>query len=208
MSEFRQRQKEASKSLLEATQVPFLSYCYTRDYQSKRFADFLSTSGVDVKADLTLKQTRDCFVPVSGHMPSHTQKVNLTEAMATANLNQFLSLLNYACYKHAYKRYGKKVTAISVLQGVQQAGFRENLDLRGSMPSKNRDKRLHNHILLKTPKHLSFEQFESRIMKCWKTTDFGYNECQIETIKDAAKCLQYNLSSGLDTMDLESYDPS
>ena len=204
MDNFRRTLENKSEEFLAATRTPFLSYCYSRDYQSKRFAAFLATSDVDVRADLTLKQTRDCFVPASGHMPSHTQKVTLTEAMATANLNQFLSLLNYACYKHAYKRYGKKVTAISVLQGTQQAGSREGLDLRDCMSSKNRDKRLHNHILLKTPKHLSFDQFENRIRKCWQKTDFGYNECQIEQIRDTKRCLEYNLSSGLDTMDLEN----
>ena len=91
MDNFRRTLENKSEEFLAATRTPFLSYCYSRDYQSKRFAAFLATSDVDVRADLTLKQTRDCFVPASGHMPSHTQKVTLTEAMATANLNQFPS---------------------------------------------------------------------------------------------------------------------
>jgi hypothetical protein len=208
MSGFRKRLERKNEVLLERTRMPFTSYCYTPDYQSRRFATFLSTSDVDVRADLTLKQSKDFSVPVSGSASFSTERIYLTDALATANLNQFMSLLNYACYKHAYKRYGKSVSVIPVLEGQQQKGNQPERSLRMNVRGSNKEKRLHNHLLLTTPKHLSFEQFSMKIRECWELTDFGYNECQIQKIRDTKGCLHYNLKSGLDSVDLDNLNLS
>jgi hypothetical protein len=184
---------------------PFLSYCYKQDYQAEVFSRFLSFTDVDVCADLTLKKSRMIFSPLQ---PNRTERVLLTEALASVNLVQFMSFLNYSCFKHAYKRYGKKLTMHCSLEGMQRSGASNGMDLREYISNSNQDKHLHMHIVFKKPEHLSFEDFQEKIGKCWERTDYGNRVNQIEEIRDANARIRYNLKSGLDATDLENLNLS
>ena len=201
MTDFRARQDASSKKLLSRFSLPMgMPYTYARkDRLAEAWGEFVSNDAdVDVRADLTFKQCREVQSPPVYGSVETTQKVFLTHALAVANISQFCERLNYACYKHAYKRYGKRINIVSALEGGRADGLREN------RPSYDREKRLHTHLLLQLPSHMLFDDFQALIWKSWLGTDFGYVEGKIEPIKTKYHSASYNVKTTLDAIDLEN----
>jgi len=146
---------------------------------------------------LTFKQCREVETPPLYGEIQTIQRVFLTHALAVANISQFCERLNYACYKHAYKRYGKRLHVVSAIEGGRG-------DWREHRSSSDMDKRFHTHLLLQLPAHLLFDDFWALIWKCWLGTDWGYGEGTIEIIETKYHSAAYNVKATLDSLDLEN----
>jgi len=122
MSVFRHQQEVSSKRLMSNMRQKSAAYALPPadafSYQGKMklasfWGDYVNhqTHYADnnikfnVRADLTLKQGRQFY------STDHNcyDNVYISEAIAVYNISEFLNKLNYDCYKHAYKRYGKKI---------------------------------------------------------------------------------------------------
>lgn len=200
MTDFRAELETSSKKLVKRFSLPMgLPYSYARKNQlTDAWGEFVSNEAdVDVRADLTFKQVREVPTPpLYGHLQT-TNRVFLTYALAVANIGQFCERLNYACYKHAYKRYGKRLNVVSAIEGGKE-------DWRDNRVSTDADKRLHTHLLLQLPSHLPFSDFSALVWKCWFGTDWGYSEGKIQMIKTKYHSAAYNVKSTLDAIDLEN----
>ena len=120
MSEFREMMEETSTKLMKRFHQPYINR-FSHNHQKDAWIRYIQQQAVvDVRLDLTMKQSATFYVPAKKDTPATYDKVYLTEALASINLHQFLELLNYAVYKHAYKRYGKSLSVVSVSQGTQQ----------------------------------------------------------------------------------------
>lgn len=69
----------------------------------------------------------------------------------------FMKLLNKESYGTAYRRYGKRLRVIPVLE-------------------KHADGRFHLHAAIEPPSHIAPEQFRSLVKKCWSRTQWGYDK--------------------------------
>ena len=148
---------------------------------------------LNVRADLTLKQGRQFY----NRELNCYDNIFITEALAVYNIGEFLNKLNYDCYKHAYKRYGKKINITSCIEGGD-ANTREN------MSKTDEEKRLHAHLLLERPKHMSVDDFEFAIIKRWRESSWGYDWNKIEEINSIYSSSNYNMKSGADSLDTEN----
>lgn len=152
---------------------------------------------VDVRADMTLKQSIEVnSAPVLG-APKTTERIFINEGYAISNITAFLNRLNYACYKHAFKRYGKKLQAVSCIQGG-------DADLREGMTLSDIGKRLHTHILLELPTHMDFATFKELCERHWKDTKWGYDVNNVELINSHHGSAQYNAADTIDSIDLQN----
>lgn len=205
MTAFRERMDaEGDKlvNLVNSFSLPTYQKPYRRWNKKERLADawseFVSNKALDIRADLTFKQSRLVVSPPILNRIQTTARVSLTHALAVANISQFCERLNYACYKHAYKRYGKRLNIVAAIEGGGRDVMREN------RPTYDLDKRFHAHLLLQLPPHMLFEDFKAQVWKCWLGTDFGYVEGSIAPIKTKYHSARYNVKTSLDAVDLEN----
>jgi hypothetical protein len=84
---------------------------------------------------------------------------------ASRNVRHFLNRLNKAVYGAAFNRYGKQLRSLVVMEG-------------------GKEKRPHVHLEIERPAHVSVEEFERLILKCWGETAFGYDESKITRYSD------------------------
>ncbi len=200
MTDFRDMQETQSRNLLKGFSLPLgLPFSYVRKNQhADAWGSYISNrANVDVRADLTFKQGREMETPpLYGHLQTK-RLVLLTHALAVANVYQFCERLNYACYKHAYKRYGKRLHIVSAIEGGKR-------DWRANRPYHDIDKRLHAHLLLQLPKHIHFDDFSKLVWQCWLGTEWGYDEGKIAKIKSKYHSATYNMKNALDAIDLEN----
>lgn len=200
MNDFRATQDDISQRLLRRFSVPMgLPFSYARkNHLTDAWSEFVSNDAdVDVRADLTLKQMREVETPPLYRQMQTTEKVFLTHALVVANISQFCERLNYACYRHAYKRYGKRINVVSAIEGGRG-------DWRENRPSSDMDKRFHIHLLLQLPAHIPFDDFSALVWKCWLGTDWGYSEGKIAMIKTKYHSAAYNVKTTLDAIDLQN----
>ena len=200
MRDFRATQDALSKKLLNRFSLPVgLPFTYARKNQlTDAWGEFVSNDAdVDVRADLTFKQMREVETPPLYGQMQTTQRVFLTHALAVANISQFCERLNYACYRHAYKRYGKRINVVSAIEGGRG-------DWRENRSSSDMDKRFHTHLLLQLPAHLPFDDFSALVWKCWLGTEWGYGEGKIAMIKTKYHSAAYNVKTTLDAIDLQN----
>lgn len=188
-------------NLVNSFSLPTYQKPYRRWSKKERLADawseFVSNKALDVRADLTFKQVRDVYsAPILG-LPQTNNRVSLTYELAMANIAMFCERLNYACYKHAYKRYGKRLEIVSAIEGGKD-------DWRENRFTRDKEKRLHTHILLQLPKHIDFDDFATLIRKHWFATEWGYVENKVERIKSKYRCARYNTKTTPDAIDLEN----
>jgi len=204
MTTFRERMDaEGDKlvNLVNSFSLPTYQKPYRRWSKKERLVDawsaFVSNKELDIRADLTFKQVRDVYsAPILG-LPQTKNRVSLTHALAMANIAMFCERLNYACYKHAYKRYGKRLEIVSAIEGGRG-------DWRENRSNKDVEKRFHAHLLLQLPKHIDYDDFSTLIKKCWFGTDWGYVEGKIEKIKSKYRSAAYNAKTTIDAVDLEN----
>jgi len=181
---------------LTATKMPY-RYWSDKTKLTDAWSEFVSNKDIDVRADLTFKQMREIETTPILRCLQTTNRVFLTYALAVVNIAQFCERINYACYKHAYKRYGKRINIVSAIEGGKR-------DWRENRLSFDTDKRLHAHLLLQLPSHIPFDDFSALIRKCWFATDWGYVESKIELIKSKYRSVSYNMKTTPDAIDLEN----
>ena len=104
-----------------------------------------------VAVTLTLKQT---FHSVAG-------SVRLNADHAARNLRHFLNKLNRRYFKNAFDRHGKRLAVVPIME-VSHEG------------------RLHYHLIMDRPSHISAVQFGTDIRSLWQSTDWGYKEVHID----------------------------
>lgn len=196
------RMKELISSFSCLTPRPNTSY--GRSVYSDAWGSFVAEEvKVDVRCDLTFRKCIEITEkPMVGmphingkRIPPKTYKEYITEADAYSNIKTFCERLNYACYKHAYKRYGKRLNCIIVAEGGEHI-------LRENAFTADASKRIHGHLLLQRPDHIDFLTFELMIITLWRQTKWGYLKENIEEIKTIKGSAGYNVKSTLDTIDL------
>ena len=89
----------------------------------------------------------------------------LDEIKLQQNIGHFLNRLNYRLFKKAFSRFGKQLGYISVIEG-------------------NQTTRLHVHMMLERPDHVSPEYMDALIYQCWNKTKFGYTNTRTEPVRD------------------------
>ena len=203
MSDFRATMKNKDRELKK--QLPMPSLPPLKPYSSHGRQVLGNACGrhiskkvnVDIRADLTFRQAIDVMsAPVLGVQKTQ-ERIFINEGYAILNITAFLNRLNYACFKHAYKRYGKRLEVFSCIHGG-------DVDLREGVPQSDMDKRLHTHILLELPNHFDFATFKLLIEKSWKGTSWGYDVNYIEQIHSHFGSARYNAGFTQDSIDYQN----
>ena len=201
MSAFRTEMESKGRTLVNrfsAQPLPFRHYT-AKDKFINSWKDYIGNehTNISVRADLTFKRSKRVFLPAVGSSPESSIVHKITEGDAVLNIESFCNRLNYASYKHAYKRYGKRLSVISCIEGGRKS-------LRENTPQYDADKELHCHLLLERPKHIEYEDFESLIIKLWLDTEWGNTQHYIKPIKNLFASAKYNVKSSLDSLDLSN----
>ena len=89
----------------------------------------------------------------------------LDEISLSRNVTHFLNRLNYQIFKKKFLRFDQRVGVISVIEGDDKV-------------------RLHSHLTLEKPNHLSYVEMSALIQSCWMKTKFGYPNLMINTVVD------------------------
>ena len=101
--------------------------------------------------------------------------IGIDNIRSSQNIRHFLNLLNKNLFKNASKRYGKRVSVISVMEF-------------------NETHRHHIHMKIERPDRVDFNSFEMIARDCWKKTNFGYQEMRFKDNADDG-WLSYMLKS-------------
>lgn len=127
-------------------------YNFLTNYQQafRKFAD-LSRFANPIAVTLTFKQG----IKVGSSFQW------LTPDLAAQNYRHFMNLLNFKVYGKRFKRHGVRLQTIPVLEG-------------GGLT------RLHYHCVIDRPDQIEFDYFSWLIETCWKRTDWGYHEIDIQ----------------------------
>ncbi len=96
-------------------------------------------------------------------MKQVVENEHLDPIKSSKNFKDFLNRLNKKVYGNIYKRFGKSVSVVPVIE-------------------KSFEGRYHFHLILEKPKHISQNTYELMIVGCWKETRFGYYEVDIRNI--------------------------
>ena len=199
MSDFRQMMEQKGKTLVNRFSNQALPFHHYGGKTSliNEWKDFIGNGhkNISIRADLTFKRSRKIYPPSIGNHISYARVHKITEGDAVVNIASFCNRLNYASYKHAYKRYGCRLDIISCIEGGR------NL-LREKTPDGDAIKELHCHLLLERPKHISYKDFELLIKKLWMDTEWGNTQHYIEPIRNLYASAKYNVKSSLDSLDL------
>jgi hypothetical protein len=110
----------------------------------------------------------------------------------STNTKHFLNRLNKKVFGNRFQRFGIRLKSFVVIEG-------------------DSDHRLHTHMIIEKPIHLSDERFRSLVKESIEKTKFGYNQIQIDpliTELDETKWFLYltkrrsktDLSSNIDWM--------
>ncbi len=96
-------------------------------------------------------------------MKQNRNGVALDNVIASQNLRHFINILNQAVFGNAHRRYGRKLTVIPIIELSAWD-------------------RLHYHLSLEKPNHLSEKDFTSLIQSSWLKTDFSRKEFDVRRI--------------------------
>lgn len=192
MNDFRNKMEKQSKKLLTRFSLP------SPKLVKLAWSKFVNKNAdVDIRADLTFKQSKEVYAaPIMG-AAGVKKREWLNEDIARINIAQFISRLNYASYKHAFKRYGKKLDMVVSLEGGKGI-------LRDNLSQLDMGKRLHAHILIQLPAHITFERFKIMILDNWYATEWGYYENNIELINSSFRSAAYQTKASFDCIDLNN----
>jgi adenine-specific DNA methylase len=102
---------------------------------------------------------KDC-IGLTLTLKQQIQNQKLDRISSSQNLHHFLNLLNSKCYGNGFKRYGKRLKVIPVLEN-----------------SKNN--RLHYHLTIQNPFPNDLTRFIYLINSCWMKTKFGHSHTHI-----------------------------
>jgi len=174
-------------------------------YSSKKvltnaWGEYVSKVGagaLHIRADLTFQKGMMMHMPASGGRPATRFYQSINEDIARHTISTFLTRMNYAAYKHAAKRYGKKLRVVSAVEGGKT-------ELRQHTHTTDRDKHLHAHLLLEQPDHMTFGEMYDAITKNWYALKWTNIVSQIEPITSLYGSAAYNAKSSTDSLDLEN----
>ena len=137
--------------------------------------DLLSTLNLNncLGVSLTMKQSREGII--------------LDEMRASQNLRHFLNKINNIVYAKRFKRFGKKLNVIPVLE-------------------KSLCGRYHYHLILLSPSHIFTKTFSSLLTGEWEKTYFGYRQSHIHNEIDVGWTYYITkFKSASDGIDWENY---
>ncbi len=100
------------------------------------------------------------MVAVTLSLKQNIYSEQLDTIIAQKNLRHFLNLLNKKIYGNAFKRYGKRIEVIAVLETSVSD-------------------RLHYHLAINNPKPDEPFYFNFLVEHLWRQTRWGYNENHI-----------------------------
>lgn len=147
-------------------------------YAWKEFAD---ATPFEFRCDLTFKKSRRIYN--KKHNAYYWEK--LTPELAENNITIILDRLNRRVFKNAYRRHKKQLFSLPVIE-------------------KNKDDRLHTHILLSKPDFIDDDTFIKLIDDVCDCAPFAYHERNIERIHNKKASLSYNLKTDCDAIDLKN----
>ncbi|NDW52130.1 hypothetical protein [Aliiroseovarius sp. PrR006] len=108
----------------------------------------------------------------------------LDEIEARKNFRHFMNRLNQRAYGNAFRRYGKRLQVLPVLE-------------------RSRDNRLHYHAFLGNPFD-DISQLRTEVWEAWSKTRWGYGQFDVQSVYSDG-WLDYIMKSGrLDALDVEN----
>lgn len=217
MSYFTDTMAEQSKILLSRFSLPLdVGFEYTHQPALKNgWVDdvVMKHPELSVKADLTFRHAinetpapimdgcRGLRVP---NKPVKPSRRFITHGDAIINIAQFVERLNYACYKNAYRRYGKKLSIVSAIEGGNISKTISSSNGRKTEYDYATGKHIHAHLILSRPTHILYDDFEKLIAETWLATKWGLYRRRIEPIKSLKGVAKYQVKSSLDALDLQN----
>ena len=157
----------------------------------------VGAGALHIRADLTFQKGMMMHMPASGGRPPTRFYQSINEDIARDTISTFLTRMNYAAYKHAAKRYGKKLRVVTAVEGGKT-------ELRQYTRTTDRDKHLHAHLLLEQPDHMTFSEMYDAITKNWYALKWTNIVSKIEPIESLYGSAAYNAKSSTDSLDLEN----
>lgn len=125
----------------------------------------MNTNSRNVTLRFLLETDLDDMLAVTLSMKQNLLGEKLDSIKATKNLRHFLNLLNKQSYGNSFRRHGKKIEVIPVLETSYSD-------------------RLHYHLAVRNPYPEKLQWFETQIRRLWSKTDWGYSEIDIQTDVD------------------------
>jgi len=191
MLDFRSKLERQSKRFM----VRFSSVCSplpVKLYKQKiSWINFIEDySNISVVCDMTFKQYNSYLCPLT----NTTKYETISEGLAQSNCINFANRINYKIYKNAYKRFGKKLDMVSVVEGGKK-------DLRNYATE---HKKLHAHIGIEKPDHISFADFKNIIHECWTETIWGSYIQKITKLKSINGFSNYQIKDSLESIVLNA----
>ncbi len=104
---------------------------------------------------------------------------------ARGALAAFMTALNAAAYKKAYKRFGKRLRVIPVLE-------------KGHLPSSlEKETKWHWNLAIEPPSHIEPAAFQQLLKECWKEIEWSHHcwAARLPTQEDSRKWLNYILKN-------------
>ena len=122
-------------------------------YSELKNAPHFDTSNWTSVCDLTLSLKQVLWVDCG-------LRVAINEDQCRKAFQYFMKLLNEKTYGNAFRRHGKQLKVIPVVE-------------------KSRMGRFHLHAAIEPPKHIPNERFRELVEECWSRTDWGYRKTKI-----------------------------
>ena len=209
MSDFTDTMAEQSETLLSRFSLPLdVGFEYTHQPALKNgWVDdiVMKHPELSVKADLTFRQAiNETPPPIMGATPVKPSRRFITHGDAIINIAQFVERLNYACYKNAYRRYGKRLCIVSAIEGGKITKTRISSTGHTTEYDYATGKHIHAHLILSRPSHISYDEFEKLIVDNWLATKWGLYRRRIEPIRSLKGAAKYQVKSSLDALDLQN----
>jgi len=143
--------------------------------------DFADATPFEFRCDLTFMKSRKVYN--KKHNIYYWER--LTTEIAENNITIILDRLNHRVFKNAYRRHNKQLFSLPVIE-------------------KNKDDRLHTHILLSKPDFINDDTFVKLIDEACDCAPFSYHERNIERIHNKKASISYNLKTECDAIDLKN----
>jgi hypothetical protein len=129
---------------------------------------------------LTLKQVRQC---------ERGAWIKIDDYACRQAFRHFMNLLNRAVYRAAFRRHGKRLRVLPVLEKGEVHATALRSWERGA-PG-----RWHIHCAIELPSHLDAVALEKLIRRCWAKVELGYGRILVRDGADAG-WINYMLKDG------------
>lgn len=100
----------------------------------------------------------------------------LDDIKTSQNIRHFLNRLNQRVFGHRFRRFGKRLKVIPVIEG-------------------DNNTRPHVHFTFDIPNHLSKDDFTVMLRECWGLTHFGYHQFDSTQIYNLSGWIDYKLKT-------------